>query len=193
MSPHPVAVFVSGTGRHLENFARLAESGELPIDVVLVLANREGIGALERAQRLGLTSLVLDPERELDSEEFSRRAFTACEDAGAQTVLLAGFLRRLAIPPAWRGRVLNIHPSLLPAFGGQGYWGERVHRAVLERGCRISGCTVHYVDDEYDHGPILVQRAVTVEPGEDPDSLAERVFAAELEAYPAALLEHLGK
>jgi phosphoribosylglycinamide formyltransferase-1 len=89
--------------------------------------------------------------------------------------------------------VLNIHPALLPAFGGQGYYGERVHRAVLERGCEVTGCTVHYVDNEYDHGPILHQRACPVLPGDDVHALAARVFAEEELAYPEAVRRHLAR
>lgn len=190
-APHRIAVLVSGTGRHLENLARLAHEGELEVEIVLALSSKAGVAALERAERYGIPTLVLDPDRELDAATFSEKAFAACEEAGAGTVLLAGFLRKLVIPPAWAGRVLNVHPALLPAFGGKGYWGHRVHRAVLERGCWYTGCTVHLVDDEYDHGPILLQRVVPVEAGDDVPRLAARVFEAELEAYPEALRRHL--
>ena len=188
-----VAVLVSGTGRHLENFARLAREGELDVEVALALSNREGVAALDRARRFEIPSLVLDPGRELDEAAFGERAFAAIEEADATTVLLAGFLRKLALPERWSGRVLNIHPALLPAFGGKGYWGDRVHRAVLERGCTVSGATVHYVDDEYDHGPILLQRACDVLPDDTVESLAARVFGVELGLYPDALRLHLAR
>ena len=100
---------------------------------------------------------------------------------------MAGFLHLVVVPPAFAGRVINIHPSLLPAFGGKGFHGMHVHRAVLERGCTISGCTVHLVDDEYDHGRILLQKAVPVLPDDTPESLAARVFAAECDALPEAI------
>lgn len=192
-SPRRLAVLVSGTGRHLENLARLVQQGELDAELGLVISNRAGVAALERAERAGLPSLVLDPERQLDHQTFSEQAFAAIEEAGCGTVVLAGFLRMLVLPDGWEGRILNIHPSLLPAFGGKGFYGDRVHRAVLERGCKVSGCTVHYVDGEYDHGPILAQKVVPVLEGDDPGSLAARVFEAELEAYPEALREHLGR
>ena len=192
-SPRRLAVLVSGTGRHLENLARLVQQGELDAELGLVISNRAGVAALERAERAGLPSLVLDPERQLDHQTFSEQAFAAIEGAGCGTVVLAGFLRMLVLPDGWEGRILNIHPSLLPAFGGKGFYGDRVHRAVLERGCKVSGCTVHYVDGEYDHGPILAQKVVPVLEGDDPGSLAARVFEAELEAYPEALREHLGR
>lgn len=190
---HALAVFVSGTGRHLENFARLAAAGELDARVALALADREGIAALERAARFDVPTEVLDPERALDPTAFSERAFAAVEASGAELVALAGFLRKLVVPTRFAGRVLNIHPSLLPAFGGKGWWGDRVHRGVLERGCQFSGCSVHYVDDEYDHGPILLQRCVPVRADDTVEALAARVFEAELEAYPAALRVHFAR
>lgn len=186
-----VAVLVSGTGRHLENFATLARAGELDVEVGLVLSNKAGVRALEHAARFEVPAVVLDPDRELPDEEFGARAFASIEDAGCELVLLAGFLRKLDVPARWARRVLNIHPSLLPAFGGKGFYGSRVHKAVLERGCWFSGCTVHYVDDEYDHGPILLQRVCEVRRDETAESLAERVFAEELVAYPDALRLHL--
>lgn len=188
---HPIAVFVSGTGRHLENFVRLALAGELDARVSLVLCDRAGAGAIERAQKYGLQPVTLLPADFEDGEAFSRAAFDAARQAGAETILLAGFLRLLHIPPEWTDRVLNIHPALLPAFGGKGYYGHRVHEAVLERGCTVSGCTVHYVDQEYDHGRILVQRTVPVLQVDSPDDLAARVFEEELIAFPEALRLHM--
>jgi phosphoribosylglycinamide formyltransferase-1 len=185
-----LAVFVSGTGRHLENLARLSAAGELPCSIGLVLSNKAGILALERAARLDLPQLVLDADKRLTPAEFSAAAFEAVEQHGCETVVLAGFLRMLEIPSQWSRRVLNIHPSLLPAFGGKGYYGRRVHQALLERGCQFTGCTVHYVDNEYDHGPILLQRCIAVQASDDADSLAQRVFAEEEIALPAALRQH---
>jgi phosphoribosylglycinamide formyltransferase-1 len=183
----PVAVLVSGTGRHLENFARLARAGELDVDVVLALSNREGVAALDRARRFDVPALVLDPQRELDDAAFGARAFEAIEAAGATTVLLAGFLRKLDLPERWLGRVLNIHPALLPAFGGKGYWGDRVHAAVLERGVQFTGCTVHVVDDVYDNGRLVLQRVVPVRPDDTVERLAARVFEEEKRALPEAI------
>ena len=187
---HSFAVLVSGTGRHLESLAHLAELGALPGSPKIVTSSRARVAALERAERAGLEALVLDPERALDVDEYSRKVFDVVEARGCDTVVLAGFLRQLAIPKSWAGRVVNIHPSLLPAFGGKGYYGDRVHRAVLERGCQVTGCTVHVVDDEYDHGPILLQRWCPVERDDTVETLAARVFAQELEALPEALRLH---
>lgn len=190
MTSRRIGVFVSGTGRHLDNLARIASAGEMDFEIGLVVSNKAGILALERARRRGLETLVLDPERELDTAAFSHAAFEAVAEAGCDTVVLAGFLRRLAIPQRWAGRVLNIHPALLPAFGGKGYYGDKVHAAVLERGCQFTGCSVHYVDDEYDHGPILLQRCIEVRANDTVRTLADRVFAEEELALPAALAQH---
>ena len=108
-------------------------------------------------------------------------------------MVLAGFLKHLWIPQDYRGHVLNIHPSLLPAFGGKGYYGARVHRAVLERGCQVTGCTVHLVDEIYDNGPILLQRWCRVESDDTPTTLAARVFEEELLALPAGIERFLGR
>jgi len=190
-SPRPrAAVLLSGAGRSLENLARLARAGDLACDLGLVISNRAEAPGLERARRFELPAEVIDPGGELDGEEFSARVFRAVEAAHCELVVLAGFLRFLPIPPPWARRVLNIHPSLLPAFGGQGYYGRRVHAAVLERGVQFSGCTVHYVDNEYDHGPILLQRCIPVHAQDDVSSLAARVFEEEKLALPAAIALH---
>jgi phosphoribosylglycinamide formyltransferase-1 len=192
-APLALAVFVSGGGRSLENLAERIAAGALPCRIALVISSRADAGALERAERLGLEALVLDPRRELTPEEFSARAFAAAEERGVELVVLAGFLRLLRIPERWHGRVLNIHPALLPAFGGAGSYGDRVHRAVLARGSWFTGCTVHYATDEYDAGPILVQRVVRVLPGDTVESLAARVFEEEKVALPEAILRHLAR
>ena len=136
---------------------------------------------------------MLDPERRLTPEEFGAEAFRAVEAARAELVVLAGFLRLVAIPGPWLGRVLNIHPALLPAFGGKGFYGDRVHAAVLASGAEETGCTVHYVTNEYDKGPILLQRRIPVLPGDDVHTLATRVFEAEKLALPDAIRAHFGR
>lgn len=185
-----LAVLISGGGRSLENLAACISAGELAAEIALVISSREGVGGLVRAERLGLPTRVLDPARELAPEAYSAQVFEAVESAGCDLVVLAGYLRFLPIPKAWEGRVLNIHPSLLPAFGGKGFYGDRVHQAVLERGVQFTGCTVHYVDNEYDHGQILLQRCIQVAPGETVESLAGRVFEEEKLALPDALRLH---
>ena len=117
----------------------------------------------------------------------SHQIFQALDDAGCQFALLGGWLRKLEIPQNWLGRVLNIHPSLLPLHGGEGCYGDRVHQRVLEAGESFSGCSVHFVDDDYDHGPVILQQRVAVEAKDSVEDLAQRVFVAEKIAYPRAL------
>lgn len=191
MSRARIAVLVSGGGRSLENLVEASRRNEFDADIALVVANKLGIGALERAQRLKIPSVVLDPSRQLAPAEFSRDVFLAIESFHCDLVILAGFLRLLVIPDAWLGRVLNIHPSLLPAFGGKGFYGHKVHEAVLAKGCTIAGCTVHYVTNEYDAGPILLQRTCDVLDDDTPDTLAARVFAEETLALPEAVRMHV--
>ncbi len=189
---HPVAVFVSGTGRHMENFVRLSRTGELDIDVRLVLSSTPRALAMEKAAALDVPAVAV-PSKGTSEESYSKAIFAAASRAGAETILLAGFLKKLVVPASWEDRILNIHPSLLPAFGGPGFYGDRVHRAALERGVQVSGCTVHLVDGEYDHGRILLQRTCPVLPDDSPETLAGRVFDVELEAYPSAVRDYLGE
>lgn len=182
-----VAVLVSGTGRHLENLARLSADGQLAARITLAISNKPGVQALERAARFDIPSEVLEPQPGESDEAYGGRVFDAVRASGADTVVLAGFLKKLWIPTDFTGRVLNIHPSLLPAFGGRGYYGGRVHKAVLERGCEVTGCTVHLVDEIYDNGPILHQRWCPVEDGDTVSTLSDRVFGEELIALPEAL------
>lgn len=193
MKPPRVAVFVSGGGRSLENLVEHERARKLDAHVALVVTNKAQCGALERAKRLEIPAVVIDPDRKLSPEEFSRDAFLAAESFDCELVVLAGFLRLLVVPERWQGRVLNIHPALLPAFGGKGFYGDRVHAAVLASGTSESGCTVHYVTNEYDAGPILLQERVPVLAGDDVHALAARVFEAEMRALPEAVALHLAR
>lgn len=188
-----IAVLVSGSGRSLENLSEAIERGEVPGELVLVLASNRKAFALERAKRLAIPSVVVDAEKKLSPAEFSREAFAAIERAGADVAVMAGFLRLLPLPESWIGRVLNIHPALLPAFGGKGYYGDRVHEAVLAAGVKETGCTVHYVDNEYDHGPVLLQRRVAVREDDTVGTLGARVFEEEKIALPEALRMHAAR
>ena len=170
-----IAVLVSGGGRSLENLAQLQERGELNAEVALVLSDRSGAFAIERASRLGIRSKTIDPEGALAPEEFSSLAFAAIEESGSELVVLAGFLRFLPIPDSWAGRVINIHPSLLPAFGGKGYYGDRVHAAALKRGVKFSGCTVHFVTPKLDSGKIIMQKKVSIYKTDNPRKLGKRI------------------
>lgn len=181
-----LAVLLSGSGRSLENLLDRIGAGRLRAEVALVVSNRPGVRGVDLARRAGIPVEVM-PREGRPIEEWSGAIFAACRRSGAELVVMAGFLALLRIPPDLAGRVINIHPSLLPAFGGKGFHGDHVHRAVLERGCTVTGCTVHVVDDEYDHGRILLQRTVPVLPDDTPESLAARVFAAECDALPEAI------
>ena len=186
-----LAILASGGGRSLENLAQVIARGELAAEIALVLSNSEDAFALERARRLGLATAVVPHRAFAEPSSFSAAVFREIEEHAAEVVVLAGFLRKLEIPERWVGRVLNIHPALLPAFGGKGFYGERVHRAVLERGVQFTGCTVHYVTNEYDAGPIVLQRCVPVRSDDTPETLAARVFEEEKLALPEALRLHL--
>ena len=126
-----------------------------------------------------------------DDAAFSQACYAQAEAAGAGVIALCGWLKKLAVPPRWEGRILNIHPGLLPAFGGAGMWGMHVHRAVLAAGAAESGCTVHLVDNLYDHGRILAQARVPVLPGDTPETLQQRVYEQEMRLYPEALAGYL--
>lgn len=182
-----LAVFLSGGGTTLQNLLDLQAAGRLAGAVACVASDRDGARGLERAARAGVPAAVVRRKDHPDRASFSRALFDWAASHQADLACLAGFLQLLAIPEPWENRVVNIHPSLLPAFGGKGCHGVHVHQAVLDAGCRVSGCTVHLATAEYDRGPILVQKAVPVVPGDTPATLAERVFQAECEAYPEAI------
>jgi formyltetrahydrofolate-dependent phosphoribosylglycinamide formyltransferase len=185
--PVNLAVLLSGTGRTLQNFIDQIEDGRLDASVqVVVASNARSFGA-ERVQQAGVPVEFVE-RRRFDSIDAFSEAITAVLDRyPADVIVLAGFLQKYLFPERFKGRVLNIHPALLPKYGGQGMYGHHVHEAVLAAGDTESGCTVHIADEEYDHGPILVQRRVPVLAGDTPDSLADRVFAAECDAYPEAV------
>lgn len=187
-APRPLrlAVLLSGSGRTLDNLLDRIRDGRLAATVQVVISSREDVRGVRIAEAAGLPVRVVSP-RELSVAAFSDRIFGDCAASGADLVVMAGFLHLVAVPPSFAGRVINIHPSLLPAFGGKGFHGLHVHRAVLARGCTVSGCTVHLVDDEYDHGRILLQKTVPVLSDDTPESLAARVFAAECEALPQVI------
>lgn len=185
--PLRLAVLCSGGGTTLQNLIDRSAAGSLPAQVVLVVANNPQAKALERAENAGVPALVVSRKETGSLEEFSRRIFAACREARADLVCLAGFLQLIQVPDDYLGKVLNIHPALIPAFCGKGYYGHHVHEAVLRYGAKVSGCTVHFADNEYDHGPIVLQRAVPVFDDDTPDTLAARVFEQECEAYPEAI------
>ena len=176
----PIAVMLSGSGRTLVNLCERIDAGDVPARVAVVIASKECLG-VERARERGVPVVVEPGTIAADRLEALLRSH------GAEWVVLAGYLKIVHIPRAFEGRVVNIHPALLPAFGGPGMYGDRVHRAVLEHGCKVAGCTVHLCDERYDAGPIVLQRVCEVRDDDTPESLAARVFELEKQAYPEAL------
>lgn len=176
-----LGVLLSGTGRTLQNLIDRIRDGRLAASIELVISDQERCLGLRRALDASLpTAYQRDPER----------IWQRLREADVDLVVLAGYLRLLPIDQGFRDRVLNIHPALLPEFGGKGMYGHRVHEAVLAAGRKESGCTVHLCTDEYDRGPILLQQRVPVIAGDTADQLAARVFTAECEAYPQAIAQH---
>jgi phosphoribosylglycinamide formyltransferase 1 len=179
-----LVVLISGSGTTLQNLIDRTRDGRLDATIAGVVSSRADVFGVERAKAAGLPVSVVERK---PAESFSDRVFAAVRRFRPDLVCLAGWLHLIRIPADFRHRVLNIHPALLPAFGGQGMYGRRVHEAVLEYGAKLTGCTVHFADDTYDTGPVVLQRAVEVRDDDTPDALAARVFAAECEAYPEAI------
>jgi formyltetrahydrofolate-dependent phosphoribosylglycinamide formyltransferase len=185
--PINLAVLVSGSGTTLQNLIDQIASGALNARVGIVIGSRAELAGLKRASEAKLMNFVVDRRDYADVAEFSKQVFTLCEDAGVDAIILAGWLCLLDIPETYAGKVLNIHPALLPSFGGKGMYGKTVHEAVLTHGCKVSGCTVHFVDADYDNGPIILQRVCPVLDDDTAQTLAARVFEEEKIAYPEAI------
>lgn len=185
--PIRLAVLLSGGGTTLANLVSQIEAGGLKAEVAVAICSNEKAHEKLLSRDLGVTAHLVRRKAYGDTAGFSEAVFKIIDDADADLVCLAGFLSLLDIPDRYAYRVLNIHPALLPAFGGQGMFGRHVHEAVLRAGCKVSGCTVHFADQTYDTGPILVQRTCPVLPDDTPDSLAARVFEQECQAYPEAI------
>jgi len=179
-----LAILISGGGRTLVNLQQLIDEGLLDAQIDVVISSRGDVAGIERARGLGLRTVVVE-RRGQTTESFSRRITEVVGEV--DLVGMAGFLAFWRIPDEFLGRVINIHPALLPDFGGKGMYGHHVHEVVLATGRTESGCTVHYCDNHYDHGPIIVQRKVPVLPNDTPDTLAARVFEQECLAYPEAI------
>jgi len=186
--PVRLGVLLSGGGRTLQNLVDRIADGSLPAKIEVVVSSDPGAFGLERARRHGLPAVVVGRKSFPDARTFSDAVTRALEPHPIDLVIMAGFVHLYLFPEKWQGRVLNIHPALLPGFGGKGFYGHRVHEAVLRAGAKESGCTVHFADLRYDRGPIILQRRVPVLPGDTPDTLAERVFREECLAYPDAIL-----
>jgi len=182
-----VVVLISGGGTTLRNLLTLVAVGSLPIKVQLVISSNPKARGLHYADESKIPTAVHMRRDFASDDDYSRAIFDACRAADCDYVLMGGFLKFVPIPEDFNLRVLNIHPALIPAFCGHKMYGFHVHEAVIEYGAKLTGCTVHFVDNQYDHGPIILQRAVPVLDDDTPAKLHERVFEAECEAYPEAL------
>lgn len=183
MSETRIAVFASGGGSNFQAITDVCADGSIPARVALCVTTRPDAGVVERARTVAV------PVHVLTGDESADDLIDLLRQHGVDLVALAGYMRKIPAPvvAAFRNRMLNIHPALLPAFGGKGLYGMRVHRAVLEYGVRWTGATVHFVDEEYDTGPIVLQDVVPVEPDDTPESLAARVLEIEHRIYPRAI------
>ncbi len=184
--PIRLAVCVSGEGTTLQNLIDRIKARRLRAQIVQVVASRPRIGAIARAEAARLP-LALANYNARTRKEFSASVFDPIRHAKADLVILGGFLALLQIPRDYKGRVINIHPALIPAFCGKGFYGSKVHEAALATGVKVSGCTVHFADDTYDTGPIIHQRVVPVLEGDTVETLGTRVFKEECEALPEVI------
>jgi formyltetrahydrofolate-dependent phosphoribosylglycinamide formyltransferase len=185
--PVRLAVLLSGSGTTLQNLVDRIADGRLAAAIAVVIASRADAGGLERARAAGIPAVAVPRKEFTDVDRFNDALHAELQRHAFDLIVLAGFLSPFQLRNRYSGRVLNIHPALIPAFCGKGYYGEKVHQAVLEAGVKVSGCTVHFADDHYDHGPIILQGTVPVLDDDTPATLAARVHALENELYPEAI------
>jgi len=186
--PLRIAVLISGGGTSLQNLIDRIADGRLPgVEIAVVISSRGAVAGVERARSAGLPLEIIRVKDYAGVEAFSRAVAEALDRHRADVAVQAGWLCYWRLPDRWLGRVVNLHPALLPKFGGQGFYGHHVHEAVLAAGERVSGATVHWVDNEYDHGAIIAQRSCPVQPGDTAGSLAARVQAVERELLPEVI------
>jgi formyltetrahydrofolate-dependent phosphoribosylglycinamide formyltransferase len=182
-----MAVLLSGGGTTLQNMLDRIEKGEIPADVVAVGSSIPGVFGLERARKAGVPEFMVDRSKFENSRSFSDAVWEKLRLFEPDLVILAGFIHLLRIPEEYIGRVMNVHPALIPAFCGKGYYYDFVHEQVLDRGVKVTGCTVHFVDNVYDNGPIIIQKTTPVYDDDSVGTVKERVQALEREAYPEAV------
>ena len=182
-----IAVLLSGGGTTLQNVIDKIEAGDLNAKVRLVVSSRRKAFGLQRAEKHGIPNVVVASRDYPDFEAMSQAVWREIGKHPVDLVCLMGFMCFVRVPDAFLGRMINIHPALIPCFCGKGFYGHHVHEAVLEYGCKVSGCTMHFADNEYDHGPIILQRTAPVLDDDTPDTLAARVFEQECIAYPEAI------
>ncbi|MDP8243798.1 MAG: phosphoribosylglycinamide formyltransferase [Candidatus Hinthialibacter antarcticus] len=182
-----VVVMLSGSGSTLQNFIDLSESGRLPIHITKVISSRGDAYGLQRAQNHNIPTVVVSRKKFNDWADYNQALTDAVNEEQPDLVLFAGFMSLFWPGESYSGRIMNVHPALIPAFCGKGMYGHHIHEAVIETGAKITGCTVHFVDGQYDTGPIILQRAIEVYDDDTPDTLAERVQEVERQIYPEAV------
>ncbi len=182
-----LAVLISGSGTTLQNLIDKINKKTLNVRIQIVICSSPDAYGIERAEQNNIPVAVVQHKDYKDTEDFSRTIINEIEKYPIDLIILAGFLHLFKIPEKYTGKVINIHPGLIPAFCGKGYYGHHVHEAVIESGVKISGCTVHFVDNEYDRGPIIIQRVVHVNTNDSAETLAQKVFKEECIAYPSAI------
>ncbi len=187
MAKIKLGIMLSGGGRTMVNIAQQIKQGKLDAQIVTVISSRSDVAGIERARELGIEPIIVRRRDFADTDSFSKEITRHLTASGAELICQCGWMCFWTVPSELSGRVMNIHPSLLPAFGGQGMYGHHVHEALVKRGCKISGCSVHFVTNEYDAGPIIVQRSCPIDPSDDADRVAEKVFEQECLAYPEAI------
>jgi phosphoribosylglycinamide formyltransferase 1 len=185
--PLPIAVLISGGGTTLRNLIQKQAEKKIDVDFRLVISSRSDAAGLQIAASASIPSLVVRKLPSESGQEHSARVFDPIRALGVQYVIMGGYLQHVLIPDDFENRVINIHPSLIPAFCGKGMYGLKVHQAAIDFGVRVSGCTVHFVDNQYDHGPIILQKTCEVLKEDTAESLQQRVFSLECEALPEAI------
>ncbi len=184
-----IAVLLSGAGTTLENLVEQRAKGRLDVEFTAVVSSKAAALGLERARRHGIPAHVVARAAHRDEREFNDALHAVLAEDPPELIVLAGFLSKIELR-GFNGRAMNTHPALIPAFSGHGFYGERVHRAVLEYGAKVTGATIHYCDEQYDSGPIILQRAIDVREDDTAESLARRVAEVERELYPQAIQLH---
>lgn len=187
MKPLRVAVLISGSGSTLANLLACQQRDGLPIEFALVISSSPKAGGLHHAEQAAIPTEIVARKSFVEPQAHSQAVFGLCRQHDVQLVVMGGYLELLAIPDDFANRVINIHPSLIPAFSGHGFYGLRVHTAAIEYGVKISGCTVHFVDNQYDHGPIIAQRSCPVSADDTAQDVQRRVGELERELYPEVI------
>jgi len=182
-----LAILISGSGTTLQNIIDKINDKTLNANIQVVISSAPDTYGIKRAEQNSIPVAVVERKGYNDSDIFSNTIINEIEKYPVDLIILAGFLHLFKIPDKYTGKAMNIHPGLIPSFCGKGYYGHHVHEAVIRSGVKVSGCTVHFVDNEYDCGPIIIQRVVQVHEDDSPETLAQRVFKEECIAYPEAI------